>query len=144
MTKIDFNCFDLLLIWFADLLIDIDFSENLKFIIWATMIVLLQCSNHHTFWHGKTSQRKTLPPLCVWQQRKHDLTFATHILKEMLETVEKYIIESENCYSHYKSAKHFDNIQSICIKIGVPIICLFSVMEHGKGEVKRKIPMLGD
>lgn len=108
------------------------------------MIVLLQCSNHHTFWHGKTSQRKTLPPLCVWQQRKHDLTFATHILKEMLETVEKYIIESENCYSHYKSAKHFDNIQSICIKIGVPIICLFSVMEHGKGEVKRKIPMLGD
>ena len=51
------------------------------------MIVLLQCSNHHTFWHGKTSQRKTLPPLCVWQQRKHDLTFATHILKEMLETV---------------------------------------------------------
>ena len=57
----------------------------------------------------------------------------------MLETVrnipDSCIIESGKCSSQYKSAQHFDNIQNICNMIGVPIIRLFSVTGHGKGEV---------
>ena len=57
----------------------------------------------------------------------------------MLETVENIpetcIIESDNCSSQYKLAQHFDNIQNICNKIGVPIIRLFSVAGHDKREV---------
>ena len=71
--------------------------------------------------------------------KKHEQTFVKLVLEEMLETVENIpeicIIESDNCSSQYKSAQHFDNIQNICNKIGVPIIRLFSVAGHGKGEV---------
>ena len=71
--------------------------------------------------------------------KKQNQTFVTHALKEVLETVanipESCIIESDNCSTKYKSLQHFDNIRNICTKIGVPVILLFSVTWHGKGEV---------
>ena len=76
--------------------------------------------------------------MCLTAKKIHDQTFATYVLKEMLETVENMpkscIIESSNCCSLYKSAQHFDNIQNICNKIGVPIIRLVSVTGHVKGK----------
>ena len=63
----------------------------------------------------------------------------SNLFEEMIGTVENIpescVIESDNCSSLYKSAQHFDDLQYICNKIGVPIIRLFSVAGHGKGEV---------
>ena len=71
--------------------------------------------------------------------KKHDQTFVKLVLEEMIGTVENIpescVIESDNCSSQYKSAQHFDDLQYICNKIGAPIIRLFSVAGHGKGEV---------
>ena len=71
--------------------------------------------------------------------KKHNQTSVTHVLKEMLETVENIpkscIIQSSNCCLQYISAQHFGNIQNICNKVSVPIIHLLSVTGHGKGEV---------
>ena len=92
----------------------------------------------------KTSRQKKLPPQCVGQQqKKHDQTFVTRPQRNARnsedQTVKNIphscIIESGKCSSQYKSAQHFDNIQNICNMIGVPIIRLFSVTGHGKGEV---------
>ena len=45
------------------------------------------------------------------------------------------VIESDNCTSQYKSAHHFHDIQAISDQIQIPIIKLYSVAGHGKGEV---------
>jgi len=45
------------------------------------------------------------------------------------------VIESDNCNSQYKSAQHFQDIQSLADTFNFSIIRIFSVAGHGKGEV---------
>jgi len=57
----------------------------------------------------------------------------------MLDSVEMIpemcVIESDNCSSQYKSAQAFDDMQSISNKLNIPVIRIFSIAGHGKGEV---------
>ena len=75
----------------------------------------------------------------VTDDKKHDQPCVRLVLEKMVDTVEDLpemvIIESDNCSSQYKSAQHFDDIQAITNKIGIPIIRLFSIAGHRKGEV---------
>ena len=90
-------------------------------------------------------EKKVTTPMCLTttttttttkkkKPQKTEQTFATHVLMEMLETVENIpkscIIESGNWFSQYKSTQHFSNIQNICNKISVHIIRLLSVTGH--------------
>lgn len=45
------------------------------------------------------------------------------------------MVESDNCSSQYKSSAHFDSIQRLCNQLNCPIIRVFGIPEHGKGEV---------
>lgn len=56
------------------------------------------------------------------------------MLKRVKNISELNIIESDSLSSLYKSAQHFDDIQCICNKKKVPVVCLFSIVEDGKGE----------
>lgn len=78
--------------------------------------------------------------------RKHDQHFVHCVLEEMLFDNELelnfdsvIIVESDrltvDCASQYKSGAHFDSIQRLCEKLNRPIIRVFGVPEHGKGEV---------
>ena len=75
----------------------------------------------------------------VSNDHKHDQTFVKLALEEMFSTIDPLpqisIIASDNCSSQYKSAQHFNGIQVICNAIEIPIIRLFGVSSHGKGEV---------
>ena len=125
---------------FDAVFIDIDFSENL------TLPVKYEPQSLH--WNHdlvsvhsgivKIHGEKSYHPY-VSDDRKHDQKFVKLVLEKMLDTVETMpeicVIESDNCTSQYKSAQHFEDIQEICNSIEVPIIRLFSVACHGKGEV---------
>ena len=71
--------------------------------------------------------------------KKHDQPFVKLVLEKMLNTItaipEVCVIESDNCGLQYKSAQHFDDLQYISNKIAVPVIRVFSIAGHGKGEV---------
>ena len=125
---------------FDCLFIDIDFSENLKLPVKYLPQSLHWCHEAITVHSGiiRLHGEKNYHPY-VSDDKKHDQTFVKLVLEEMIGTVENIpescVIESDNCSSQYKSAQHFDDLQYICNKIGVPIIRLFSVAGHGKGEV---------
>ena len=44
-------------------------------------------------------------------------------------------IESDHCCAQFKSAEHFDNVQSLADHFDIPIICVFSIAGHGKWGV---------
>ena len=44
------------------------------------------------------------------------------------------VIESNSCKVQYKSSTHFWTIQELANKYAVPIIHVFSIAEHGKGN----------
>ena len=52
---------------------------------------------------------------------------------EIMENIPESCIKSENCSLQYKTVQHFKDIQNICNKICVPIMCLLSVVGHGTG-----------
>ena len=45
------------------------------------------------------------------------------------------VIESDNCSYQYRSSAHFHGMQTLANKFKVNVICIFSIAEHGKGEV---------
>ena len=58
------------------------------------------------------------------------------MLKEIENTAEYIIIESDNCKSQYKSAAHFASIQSMADFCDKKVLQLFGMAEYGKGEVE--------
>ena len=48
---------------------------------------------------------------------------------------EMCIIESDNCNAQYKSAQHFEAIQCLSTTFKIPVVRIFSIAGHGKGEV---------
>ena len=49
--------------------------------------------------------------------------------------LERIITESDNCTVQYKSAEHFTNIQKLSDEYQRPVIRLYGIAGHGKGEV---------
>ena len=47
---------------------------------------------------------------------------------------EMCIIESDNCNAQYKSAQHFETIHCLSTTFKIPIVRIFSITGHGKGE----------
>ena len=45
------------------------------------------------------------------------------------------IIESDNCSGQYKSAQHFLDMQVLSNRLNKPIIRIYGIAGHGKGEV---------
>ena len=54
---------------------------------------------------------------------------------ENLEDFDSIIIESDNCRGQYKSAQHFYHMQQLANNLEKPIIRIYGVECHGKGEV---------
>lgn len=125
---------------FDAVFLDIDFSENLKLPVKFEPQSMHWCHETITVHSGiiKIHGEKSYHPY-VSDDKKHDQTFVKKVLKEMIATIEclpqSCIVESDNCSSQYKSAKHFEDLQEICDEIGIPLIRLFSIAGHGKGEV---------
>ena len=58
------------------------------------------------------------------------------MLEESVRSMpEMYIIESDNCNAQYKSAQHFEAIQCLSATFKIPVVWIFSIAGHGKGEV---------
>lgn len=126
--------------YFDVLFLDIDFSENLK------IPVKFEPQSMH--WHHETVTvhsgitkihgQKSYHPY-ISDDKKHDQKCVKYAVEEMLDSIhmipEICIIESDNCNSQYKSAQHFDDMQSISNRLGIPLIRIFSIAGHGKGEV---------
>lgn len=125
---------------FDAVFVDIDFSENLKIPTHKEPQSMHWCYETMTVHSGilKLHGEKSYHPI-LSDDKKHDQPFVKISLEKMLDTVDSMpeicVIESDNCSSQYKSAQHFDDIQYICNKIGVPVLRVFSIAGHGKGEV---------
>ena len=70
----------------------------------------------------------------------HDSIFTDIAITEMLNStdvqeLDTIIIESGNCTTQYKLASHFFKLQQLSDVLCKPIICIWSIAGHGKGEV---------
>lgn len=120
--------------------LDIDFSQNLKLPVkfepqsmhWHKDAVTVHSGI--TKFHGE----KVYHPY-IADDKKHDQKFVKLVLQEMIQSLDSLpqlcVIESDNCNSQYKSAQHFQDIQSLADTFNFSIIRIFSVAGHGKGEV---------
>ena len=73
--------------------------------------------------------------------KKHDQAFVRTAVSTMVEGVkfEEYdccLIESDNC-QHYKSAESFHDSQDFANKWNIPLIRVFGIAGHGKGELSK-------
>ena len=71
--------------------------------------------------------------------KHHYQSFLKRVYEKMLESApsmpEMSIIESDNCNVQYKSAQHFEAIQCLSATFKIPVVRIFSIAGHGKGEV---------
>ena len=72
--------------------------------------------------------------------RLHDQFIVRCVLDEMLtecgiNTHEAVIIESNNCSNQYKSESSFPNLQELANSLNVPLIRIYGIAGHRKGEV---------
>ena len=69
--------------------------------------------------------------------RKHDQKFVNNVIKEGITFEENsyLVIGSDYCKCQYKSVEHFADLQNISDKVYVPIIRVFGIAGHRKGEV---------
>ena len=125
---------------FDAIFIDIDFSENLKLPVRWEPQEMHWCYEMITVHSAilKLHGDKSYHPY-VSDDKKHDQPFVRIVLEKMFDTVDSIpqigIIESDNCSSQYKSAEHFEDCQCVSTKLDIPIIRVYSVAGHGKGEV---------
>ena len=121
--------------------LDIDFSENLTVPVKYEPQSLHWSHEQITVHSGilKDGGEKSYHAY-LSNDKQHDQKFVKVVLKEMLNEADTKnasfgIIESDNCSSQYKSASHFSDIQEISNELNIPIIRVFGVAQHGKGEV---------
>ena len=74
--------------------------------------------------------------------RKHNQHFAQSCIERMFEAPElqafdmtNVIIESDNFSEQYKSSPHFHAMQKIANRYNIPVIRIYEIAEHGKGEI---------
>ena len=141
MLKLYRNIKDLFLDVVNAVYTDIDYSENLTIGVkwepqslhWSKMQVTVHSSL------VKYGQEKLYHPY-ISDTRVHDQVFVHKVLKEMIDHTDApddvpLVIESDNCTGQYKSTHHFYHIQSLADKYNRPIIQLYGIANHGKGEV---------
>ena len=120
--------------------IDIDFSENLSVPVkfepqskqWDHEQVTVHSGilnkGDTKYYHPYLSNDKT-----------HDQSFVKCVIDEMIKDVIEpgttLFIESDNCFSQYKSVENFHNLQELSNKFNVTMIYLYGIAGHGKGEV---------
>ena len=103
---------------FESVCIDIDFSENL------TLPVKHLAQSLHWSYTKISAHSGIIKVDCektyhvhLLENPKHDQTFVKILLHDMLNNVhltnKKIIIESDNCSCHYKSVKHFYDLQQV-------------------------------
>ena len=128
---------------FDTISLDIDFSENLQIPVKFEPRSLHWSHEQVTVHSGilKCSAIKSYHPY-ISDDKKHDQHFVHVVLNEVLSEAELptgedayIVIESDNCTSQYKSTAHFHSIQQISNDNNVKIVRVFSIAEHGKGEV---------
>ena len=118
---------------------DVDFSENLTIgIKWEPQSLHWSKKPVHS---GivKANQTKVYHPF-ISDDSTHDQVFVRIALEEMLAVTDlsdcsMVVIESDNCSSQYKSMHHFHDFQEICNTINKPVIRIYGIAAHGKGEV---------
>ena len=123
--------------------LDLDFSENLQVPVkyepqslhWAHEQLtvhsgILKCNADKSY-HAYLSNDKL-----------HDQFFVDNVTCEMLQEAEIptgdnafIVMEMDNCASQYKSSVHFDLVQRLADELKCCVIRIFSIPEHGKGEV---------
>ena len=120
--------------------LDIDYSENLSIPVKFELQPMHWHKDTITVHSGivKLHGGKWYHP-CLSNGKRHDQTYIKLVLKKMLESVpsmpEMCIIESDNCNVQYKSAQHFEAIHCLSTTFKIPIVQIFSIAGHGKGEV---------
>ena len=74
--------------------------------------------------------------------RLHYQFFVDIVTREMLQEAEIptggnafIVMETDNCASQYNSSVHFDLVQRLADELKCRVIRIFSIPEHGKGEV---------
>ena len=88
---------------------------------------------------SKSKNGKSYHPY-VSDCKTHDQVFVDLVMKEMLDeedltSPECIVVDSDNCTAQYKSAVHFYNLQQISNTYDLPVIRIYGVPGHGKGEV---------
>ena len=128
---------------FDTIALDVDFSENLSIPVQFEPQSLHWSHEQVTVHSGilKCNGVKSYHPY-ISDDKKHNQQFVHIALNEMLSEAELptgddayVIIESDSCTSQYKSAAHFHSIQQISNEKNVKIVRVYSIAEHGKGEV---------
>lgn len=125
--------------FFDNVVIDVDFSENLS--------VPVKYEPQSLHWHHeqvtvhsgicKVNGEKTYHAH-ISDDKKHDQTFVDVVLSDILQEIctnKNIIIHSDNCKSQYKSAQHFNGMQRLANELNHTVIRIFGVANHGKGEV---------
>ena len=72
--------------------------------------------------------------------KKHDQSFSKLVMIEMLAEedvsgADYIVVDSDNCSPQYKSGLHFYHLQEISNRYSTPIIHIYGIPGHGKGEV---------
>ena len=122
--------------------IDLNFSENLSVPVKYEPQDLHWSHEQITVHSGilKLKREKSYHPY-LSTNRKHDQHFLQLCILEILKKVNfsenpgYIVIESDNCIYQYKSSAHFHDMQMLANKFQVNVIRIFSIAEHGKGEV---------
>jgi len=124
--------------------LDVDFSENLSIPVKNEPQSLHWSHEQVTIHSGIVklpTGHKSYHPY-VSDDRKHDRHFAQISIEKMLEVPEvqafqmpNILVESDNCSGQYKSSAHFHGMQKLANQYNVPVIRIYGIAEHGKGEV---------
>ena len=121
--------------------LEIDFSENLVIPMKEQPQSLYWTQDAVTIHSGisKSKNGKSYHPY-VFDSKIHNQVFVDLVIKEMLNeedltSPEAVLVDSDNCTGQYKSAEHFYHLQQTSNTYDLPVIRIYGVPGHGKGEV---------
>ena len=115
--------------------VDIDFSENFTVPVKFEPQSLHCCHQQVTVhsgilkWNGEKNYIAHFS-----YDRKHDQLFVDNVVKNIIGNA-NLLIQSDNCSSQYKSARHFSHLQKLANSQQKQVLHLWSIAGHGKGEV---------
>ena len=124
--------------------LDVDLAENLSILVNYEPQSLHWSHEQVTIHSGIVklpTGHKSYHPY-VSDDRKHNQHFAPSYIERMLEAPEvqafdlsNVVIESDNCSGQYKSSPHFHGMQEIVNRYNIPVIWIYGIAEHRKGEI---------
>ena len=121
--------------------VDIDFSENLTVAVKFEPQPLHWCHQQVTVHSGILKYNGKKNYIAHFSgDRKYDQLFVDNAVKNIignadLTSTSAILIQSDNCSSQYKSARHFSHLQKLANSQQKEVLCLWSIAGHGKGEV---------